>query len=322
MKETGVVVIGRNESDRLRASLDSGLVAKLPLVYIDSGSSDSSSRIARAKGIPTLDLPDTEPYTAARARNAGFKFLKELHPHIKFIQFLDGDCQLVEGWIPIGIEFLKKHPEIAVVAGDLHEIEAQETIYNNLCELEWRKEPGEVKACGGNFLIRSEAFEQVHGFKAQVIAAEEAEFCCRLREAGWKIHHLNQSMAIHNASMHHISEWFHRSVRTGYAFAQSRYESREPLIKEYGSTLFWGILLPLAILITWPIHGLYLLLLYPLLAIRIYFRQRKVWTERESIIYAIFCVLGKFPNAVGLLKYHYDRLRGKYRGTIDYKGTL
>lgn len=323
MEDIGIVVIGRNEGDRLRASLDSALTTKYPVVYIDSGSSDSSSLIARAKNIPTIDLLNDEPYTAARARNAGFKFIKELYPNLKYVQFLDGDCQLIEGWIPVGVDFLKEHAEVALVAGDLHEMEAKETLYNNLCELEWRKDPGEIKACGGNFLAKSEPFHKLGGFKANIVAAEEEEFSSRLRKEGWKVYHLNRPMAIHNASMHHISEWFHRSIRTGYAYAQSLYENIEPHTKEYYSTLFWGLLFPIGVLLSWYVYGshaLDLFILYLLLALKIYWSKRKVWTERESIIYAIFCVVGKFPNAIGLLKYHLDRIRGKFRGTIDYKG--
>ncbi len=325
MEEIGIVIIGRNEGDRLRASLDSALTTKYSVVYIDSGSKDSSVQIARAKNIPTVELENTEPFTAARARNAGFKFLKELYPNIKYVQFVDGDCQLIEGWIPYGVDYLKDHAKIAIVTGDLHEMEAKETIYNNLCELEWRKDPGEIKACGGNFLIKSEVFQKLGGFKCKMIAAEEEEFCSRLRKEGWKIYHLSHPMAIHNASMHHISEWFNRSIRTGYAFAQSLYENLEPHTKEYYSTLFWGLFFPIAVLLSWYVYGphaLDLLFLYPLLAIKIYWNKRKTWTEHESIIYSLFCVIGKFPNVIGLLKYHLDRIRGKFRGTIDYKGSL
>lgn len=325
MEEIGIVIIGRNEGDRLRASLDSALTSKLPVVYIDSGSNDSSSQIARAKNIPTVDLEDSEPFTAARARNAGFKFIKELYPDLKFIQFLDGDCQLIENWIPQGVNYLKEHKEVAIVTGALHEMEAKETIYNNLCELEWRKDPGEIKSCGGNFLTRAEPFQKLGGFKSNFVAAEEEEFCTRIRKEGWKIYNLSHPMAIHNASMHHLSEWFHRSVRTGYAFAQSLYESTDPHTKEYYSTLFWGFFFPIGVLLSCYVYGshaLDLLFLYPLLAFKIYWAKRKTWTEGESVLYAIFCVIGKFPNALGLLKYHLDRLRGKVRGTIDYKGKI
>lgn len=324
MEEIGIVVIGRNEGDRLRTSLDSALTTKYCVVYIDSGSKDLSVQISRAKNIPTVELQNTEPFTAARARNAGFKFLKELYPNIKYVQFVDGDCQLIEGWIPYGVTYLKEHADIAIVTGDLHEMEAKESIYNNLCELEWRKDPGETLSCGGNFLIKSEVFQKLGGFKCKMIAAEEEEFCSRVRKEGWKICNLKHPMAIHNASMHHISEWFNRSIRTGYAFAQSLYENIEPHTKEYYSTLFWGLLFPIAVLLSWYVYGphaLDLLFLYPLLAIKIYWNKRKTWTEYESIIYSLFCVIGKFPNVIGLLKYHLDRIRGKFRGTIDYKGS-
>ena len=72
-----VVVIGRNEGERLRRCLDSvRAMASLPdgheIIYVDSWSSDSSLQIAAECGAQTIELNAARP-GAASARNAGWR---------------------------------------------------------------------------------------------------------------------------------------------------------------------------------------------------------------------------------------------------------
>ena len=110
---TGVVVIGRNEGERLRACLLS-VMHTGPVVYVDSDSTDDSVRMARGLGAEVMALDLTVSFTAARARNAGFKRLMELAPDLSYVQFVDGDCEVVAGWLAIAMEFLMAHPQVAV----------------------------------------------------------------------------------------------------------------------------------------------------------------------------------------------------------------
>lgn len=93
----GAVIIGRNEGERLRACLLSVLPSVRQAVYVDSGSTDGSVAMAAAMGADVLALDMGLPFTAARARNAGYRRLLTLHPEIRFVQFIDGDCQVVAG---------------------------------------------------------------------------------------------------------------------------------------------------------------------------------------------------------------------------------
>src|SRR3954471_704047 len=95
----GVVAIGRNEGDRLRACLASALRDCAHVIYVDSGSTDGSVELARELGAQVVELDLSIPFTAARARNAGFEKLISIAPEVEFVQFVDGDCEIVEGWI-------------------------------------------------------------------------------------------------------------------------------------------------------------------------------------------------------------------------------
>lgn len=97
-KNIGVVAIGRNEGDRLKQCLNSIIPQTDQIIYVDSGSIDSSPQFARSLGIETVELDSSVPFTAARARNAGFEKLLEIYPDIEFVQFIDGDCELAQSW--------------------------------------------------------------------------------------------------------------------------------------------------------------------------------------------------------------------------------
>src|SRR5215471_11180567 len=116
----GAVAIGRNEGDRLRHCLNSLSSAAL-LAYVDSGSTDGSQQWAREHGANVIELDTKLPFTAARARNAGFRYLREVAPDLPYVQFIDGDCELIEGWPERAAAFLDEHPDVAAIAGRLRE---------------------------------------------------------------------------------------------------------------------------------------------------------------------------------------------------------
>lgn len=90
--DIGLVVIGRNEGERLRICLDSVRGSARSVVYVDSGSTDGSVEMARGRGVDVVALDMSTPFTAARARNAGFSRLIAVAPEIRYVQFVDGDC--------------------------------------------------------------------------------------------------------------------------------------------------------------------------------------------------------------------------------------
>ncbi|NEQ24281.1 MAG: glycosyltransferase, partial [Microcoleus sp. SIO2G3] len=85
MNQVGIVVIGRNEGDRLIRCLDSIVGANRPIVYVDSGSTDGSCQSAIDRGVEVVNLDLSIPFTAARARNAGFDHLRQQHPDVAYV---------------------------------------------------------------------------------------------------------------------------------------------------------------------------------------------------------------------------------------------
>ncbi|RWU21404.1 glycosyl transferase [Pseudomonas alkylphenolica] len=320
----GVVVIGRNEGQRLERCLASVVGAADVVVYVDSGSTDGSAQRARERGVQVLALDMTRPFTAARARNEGFACLQRALPDLRYVQFVDGDCEVVDGWLATAQAFLAAHPEVAVVCGRRRERFPHRSVYNLLCDLEWDTPVGEAKACGGDALMRADAFAAVSGFRPGLIAGEEPELCVRLRAGGWKVWRLAQEMTLHDAAITRFSQWWQRSLRAGYAFAEgAALHGAAPehhWQRESRRAWTWGLGVPLAIVLASTLLGgwaLLLLLIYPLQAIRL--ARRGARSARENWLQAVFLVLGKFPEMLGQVKFLLNRFGAGKTALIEYK---
>lgn len=320
----GVVVIGRNEGERLRRCLSSVSNATGPVVYVDSGSTDGSVELARSMGAEVVALDMRIPFTAARARNAGFDRLRQLLPDARFVQFIDGDCELVEGWLCSAAAYLSLHAEIACVCGRLRERFPERSVYNRLCDVEWDRPVGETHACGGIAMLRAAALVDVGGFREDMVAGEEPELCLRLRGRGFKVWRLALPMAWHDAAMLRFGQWWTRSRRTGFSYAQrisvQNGGVERDLISQVLRAWMWGAALPLAAIVGWIGWGtpaLLLLLGYPLQVLRLAARAEGSWPIRRER--AFFVVLGKFPELLGLLQFWLGRRRAKAARAFDYK---
>src|SRR4028118_1420395 len=260
LHKVGLVAIGRNEGARLRACLLSALSQVALVVYVDSGSTDGSLELARSIGADTVELDLSTPFTAARGRNEGFARLRPLAPDIEFVQFVDGDCEIVDGWLQRAQQELAAKPELAVVCGRRREQYPEATAYNRLCDIEWNTPVGEAKACGGDSMMRVEAFQQVGGFNSTLIAGEEPELCVRLRQKGGKILRLDAEMTRHDAQMTRFGQGGKRGGGGGYAYAEGFWmhgnTPERHWRKETLSIWFWGFVVPvLAFGTAWFTHG-------------------------------------------------------------------
>jgi glycosyltransferase involved in cell wall biosynthesis len=330
VQQIGVVAIGRNEGNRLKECLLSVLGEGITVVYVDSGSTDGSVALGRSLGVHVVELDLSIPFTAARARNAGFEYLLQIEPNIEFVQFVDGDCRVVPGWLQRAASEMVAHSDVVVVCGRRREEFPDNSIYNRLCDIEWDTPVGEAKACGGDAMMRVSALKQTCGFNPTLIAGEEPELCVRLRQGGGKILRINAEMTLHDAQITRFAQWWKRSLRGGHAYAEGSWLHRgtpeRHWVKESRSIWFWGLLLPLVAIATAPLtFGLSILLVltaYALLGYRVYKNalHRKLKSE-DAFLYSLFCVLGKFPQVQGQIQFHISRLLKRQRTLVEYKSA-
>lgn len=301
MSVVGLVVIGRNEGERLKQCLRSARAGGANhLVYVDSNSTDGSADWARSFGADVVDLDMTQAFTAARARNAGVRRLLGVAPQTQFIQFVDGDCELQPQWIPAGSAALEAQPKVAAVCGRLRERHPEATVYNRLCDMEWDIPIGEIDTCGGVALIRRSAFEEVGGFCETMIAGEEPDMCFRMRKAGWTILRIDAEMGLHDAAIMRFGQWWKRQIRNGHAYAEGHFRNSAPpehfWRRNVLSNFFWAAFFPFL----------------PLLYLKLLLRYRNELLAR-------FIALTKIPQAIGQLKFYWTHWRGGHTGLIEYK---
>ena len=333
--DVGAVAIGRNEGTRLACCLASLEGQAATVVYVDSGSTDDSAEIARAAGAHMVTLDLSRPFTAARARNAGFEVLTRLcGERLVYVQFLDGDCEIEPGWIITARAHLEADPSVAAACGRRRERHPEASIYNHLCDMEWNSAIGQTTACGGDSLMRRAAFEAVGGFDPTLIAGEEPDLCFRMRAAGWTIWRLDEPMTRHDADMTRFGQFWRRSVRGGWAYAEGvarhgdtpeRYNRRQ-----LRSVLIWGAAAPAVILAGAAAAAAYpplsvvpvlAALAYPAMALRVAWNRRRRFGDpwRDALAYAVFTMIGKHAQALGALRFHRLRRRRETAHLIEYK---
>ena len=325
----GVVAIGRNEGERLRACFESLKHYQLPIVYVDSGSTDGSILLAENYGAIVLELDMSCPFTAARARNSGYEKLLELHPEITLIQFVDSDCVVDKDWINKAQKMFYKEPLLAAVSGHQGEKNAHKNIYKKLFSIEWRSPVGIMKDYGGfigNNMMRASVLKQVGGYNPQVIAGEDSELGVRLELNGYYIRKIDHAMTLHDADITRFNQWWKRSVRAGHAIGQRAHLNGNTALRDCvharNSTWLWGIGFPSALLLALvPTNGLSAIAsgMYLLLGFRM-FRYRKNLGDNTSdaILYSGFTLIAKFANAIGLIKFYFNKAKGHYN-LIEYK---
>lgn len=327
-----VVIIGRNEGERLRRCLESvknmdPIGGDVEVIYVDSGSVDNSIALAQGYGAKTLKVESSRP-TAALGRNTGWRVASA-----PIVLFLDGDTVLNPSFVNNSLpEF--EDPEVAIVWGHRREMFPENTLYNRVLDLDWIYPPGPSEFCGGDALMRKAVLEEVNGYDSTLIAGEEPEMCGRIRSRGYEILHVDHKMTGHDLAMTRWSQYWRRAFRAGYAYAQVSRRFKDSPTSLWGSevrrnfiravfvvgligvgvaaSLFWMSVLPI----------LAVLAFFILLAVRTAGRVRWKCEEFSTrFLYGLHSHLQHLPIAVGQLAFLRDLARGRDRHLIEYKGA-
>ena len=321
-----IVIIGRNEGERLERCILTAQAIEgwtpIEILYVDSGSTDSSLDLASRLGAVVLPLP-SGAFTAARARNFGWR-----HAKGEVVLFLDGDTILNPDFPVAAMAELNKNSANAAAWGHRREVCPCLSIYVRVLDLDWVYPPGETLFFGGDVLVRRAALESVNGFDETLIAGEEPELCRRMRMLGWHIQHIDVPMTLHDLAITRFSQYWRRSQRAGYAFAavSNRFRSTpDPFWSDEARRnrlrgLFW-LLSPICAfaaslvwLSLWPV-AIWLLFLL-LLAARTAWQYRwkpAPWTT--LMLYGLHSHLQQIPIFFGQLQFFLNR----NKALMEYK---
>jgi glycosyltransferase involved in cell wall biosynthesis len=325
-----VVVIGRNEGERLERCLRSVQTANsggraVELIYVDSDSTDGSPERAQRLGARVLRVQPARP-SAAIGRNAGWRVATGTH-----VLFLDGDTVLERDFLPAALGEIETSPGIAVVWGHRREIAPSASLYNRALDLDWIYPPGDTEFCGGDALFRRAALERSGGFDDSLIAGEEPELCARLRAMGYRIRHIDVPMTGHDLAITHWRQYWRRAERAGHAYAEvsARFaDTTSPLWSRESRRNLWhgGLVasglagIPLALLAGMP--GLAMAGVAAAAGIVGRTAWRARWKDSNPgtlLTYALHSHLQQVPILWGQLAWRQARRRGRVRGLIEYK---
>jgi glycosyltransferase involved in cell wall biosynthesis len=325
----GAVAIGRNEGERLKLCLRSLVGRCAPVVYVDSGSTDGSADFARSLGVDVVELDMSMHFTAARARNHGWRRVVELAPDTDFIQFVDGDCEIVDGWLEAASWVLTNKPHVATVCGRRKERYPEASVYNRLMDIEWDQPPGEERhTFGGDVMTRVVALQDVGGYDSHVIGSEDDELLLRFRLAGWTNLRIARDSSYHDANIHSFKAWWLRAMRSGHAYGQVGEMYDDKPIQHYKrerrkAKVYGGALPALGAGLALPTLGLSLGAVGSVYALQ--FGKIYLWARgtglspRNSAAFALSQVIVKLPELIGLSIYRYRRLRNLPYTMIHYR---
>lgn len=330
----GLVVIGRNEGERLVRCLAS--VRSAPKrVYVDSGSTDGSVEHALSVGVSVVELEVPPNFTAARARNAGLTKLLTDNPGLEFVQTVDGDCEIHPDWVPAALAALRAEPALAAVYGRLRERYPERSVYNAICDDDWNVPIGEAPIVGGIALFRVSALRQVNFYDPAMIAGEEPDMAMRMRKSGWRLRRIDAEMGYHDVDITHFAQWWKRTRRTGHAYAELAFrhpDARNPNWRRTAhSIMFWGGIVPLALVgavalalsasaYWWLMAGL-VLLAWPMHVGQIALRKLRAGSNAKLAgASSALLMIGKISQLMGFAEYHLNRLAGRASRLIEHKG--
>ena len=307
-----VVLIGLNEEARLRDALTAVFATQpsgygLEVIYVDSGSTDSSMAIARSvPGVQVLQLTTDKP-SAAKARNLGLRSAKGT-----FVQLVDGDSVLQAGWLDAATKALAAESDIACVFGQCIEMFPEQSVYMQVCGLDWHVPAGDHRLCGGNAMWRTTVLAAHEYFDETLQLGEEPDLCYRVRKAGLRIVCVDAPMVLHDLAMVTFSQYWRRGISNGKAYAKvaARYW-RNPekmwlreVLRNFAEPVAWLLVLGLGSVLGGIGVGIFALLAFWLLRaskIALATRARAGSTWR-AWLYGLHCQVVRVPVAIGQIE--------------------
>jgi len=309
-----IVIKALNEEKRIEAAVQSALKALEALrplqgevVLADSCSTDRTVELASRYPIRIVQLANPGERCCGIGPQLGYQ-----HSLGEFVYILDGDMQMLDGFLPQALAFMRAHPDVAGVAGRVVEVNTQSMEY--LARMErasGHMQPGDVDRLDMGGLYRRQAIEQAGYFSDRNLHSyEEFDLAVRLRVRGWKLWRIDVDSVLHHGHDAPALQLLQRRWRSRYICGLGelvRGAAGEPHwrlvlagvreLRLYVAVLAWWLVLLGALL--WPASAgaracaFAVLLLAPVALM--------TW-RKKSLRKALFSVVSWCFNAAGLVR--------------------
>ena len=199
MEGVSVIIKALNEEKYIEAAIQSALteVKKFggEVILADSGSTDQTIEIASKFPITIVQLADPNEASCGIGPQLGY-----LETKGEYLYLLDGDMELVPGFIKSALNEFKLDQKLAGVGGlieDTGQISSEYHIRNQMAERGSNKGIVSHLGCGG--MYRTSAIKSVGYFSNRNLHSfEELELGVRLSHAGWKMIRLSKASIRHH----------------------------------------------------------------------------------------------------------------------------
>lgn len=219
MEKTAVIILNWNGAQMLRTYLPSVIAHTkgAEIIVADNGSTDNSLEVLRKEfpSVKTIIL-DTN-YGFAEGYNKAIEQVES-----DYVVLLNSDVEVTEGWLSPLLDYMTAHPEVAAVQPKIRawrerdrfehagaaggflswlgypycrgrrfgRVEQDHGQYDTIAEIDW--------TTGACMCVRTSVYKECGGLDAAFFAhQEEIDLCWRMRNKGWKLACIPQSVVYH-----------------------------------------------------------------------------------------------------------------------------
>jgi len=183
-----IIIKAFNEEENVCAAVESALAAVAEVggevILADSNSTDRTVELASRFPVRIVQLVHSDQRCCGAGPQLGYQ-----HSRGEYVYIMDGDMQMVRGFLPQALVFLAQHPEAAGVGGRLVELNEESLEYRERAlRGSAHLSAGEVDRLDGGGLYRRRAVEEAGYLSDRNLHAyEEFDLAARLRALGWKL---------------------------------------------------------------------------------------------------------------------------------------
>ncbi len=219
MEKTAVIILNWNGAQMLRTYLPSVIAHTkgAEIIVADNGSTDDSLEVLRKEfpSVKTIVLDIN--YGFAEGYNKAIEQVES-----EYVVLLNSDVEVTEGWLSPLLDYMTAHPEVAAVQPKIRawrerdrfehagaaggylswlgypycrgrrfgRVEQDHGQYDTIAEIDW--------TTGACMCVRTSVYKECGGLDAAFFAhQEEIDLCWRMRNKGWKLACVPQSVVYH-----------------------------------------------------------------------------------------------------------------------------
>lgn len=219
MEKTAVIILNWNGAQMLRTYLPSVIAHTkgAEIIVADNGSTDDSLEVLHKEfpSVKTIVLDIN--YGFAEGYNKAIEQVES-----EYVVLLNSDVEVTEGWLSPLLDYMTAHPEVAAVQPKIRawrerdrfehagaaggylswlgypycrgrrfgRVEQDHGQYDTIAEIDW--------TTGACMCVRTSVYKECGGLDAAFFAhQEEIDLCWRMRNKGWKLACIPQSVVYH-----------------------------------------------------------------------------------------------------------------------------